>query len=34
MKDKLAKAQIMSPMDGTVLSMPVVEGQVVVAAAM
>ena len=31
--DKLAKTKIYSPMDGTVLDVPVVEGQVVVAAA-
>lgn len=31
--DKLAKTKVLAPSDGTVLSMPVVEGQVVVAAA-
>lgn len=32
-EDKLAKTKVLAPSDGTVLSMPVVEGQVVVAAA-
>lgn len=31
--DKLAKTKVYSPMDGTILTVPVVEGQVVVAAA-
>lgn len=32
-EDKLAKTKVLAPADGTILSMPVVEGQVVVAAA-